>query len=184
MDRQVEIRNGGGLSFWLQYIWGMKQWFACANVVQGTIFPLFVAICLVLAGCKKFDPEEQAELDQEIISQYVADHSLTALSSGTGLHWVIDSIGTGDFPTINSEVTVDYRGYLTNGTVFDESGPAGLTFPLNSVIAGWQEGIPKFRAGGEGMLLIPSALGYGNQEVGSIPENSVLVFDIRLLDVQ
>jgi FKBP-type peptidyl-prolyl cis-trans isomerase FkpA len=173
MGNGLDIRFVQGLSFWLRYIWGMKHWIA-----------LFTAVCMVFAACKRFDPEEQAELDQEIISQYVADHSLVAQSSASGLHWVIDSVGTGSFPTLSSTVTVDYRGYLTDGTVFDESGSAGLSFPLSSVIVGWQEGIPKFREGGEGMLLIPSGLGYGNEEVGSIPKNSVLLFDVRLLDVQ
>jgi FKBP-type peptidyl-prolyl cis-trans isomerase FkpA len=146
---------------------------------------LILALCCIsIVSCKKFDPEEQAELDEEIIVDYIADHSLNAQSSGSGLYWVIDSLGTGVYPTLTSTVTVDYKGYLTNGTVFDESGAAGVSFPLSNVIAGWQEGIPKFKEGGGGILLIPSALGYGNDEVGSIPANSVLIFDVRLLDVQ
>ena len=58
-----------------------------------------------------------------------------------------------------------------------------ITFPLSGVIQGWQEGIPLFKEGGSGILLIPSALGYGSQSVGSIPANSVLIFDINLIDV-
>ena len=51
------------------------------------------------------------------------------------------------------------------------------------MIQGWQEGIPLFSEGGIGKLLIPSALGYGNRSVGNIPENSVLIFDVELMDV-
>lgn len=145
---------------------------------------LLAGSCLALLGCKKFDPEQQAEVDEGIITQYIADHQLAAQASGSGLHWVMDSLGTGAYPTLASTVTVDYTGYFTDGSVFDESGSTGATFPLGSVIAGWQEGIPKFKEGGGGILLIPSALGYGNQEVGTIPPNSVLIFDVRLLDVQ
>ena len=54
------------------------------------------------------------------------------------------------------------------------------TFPLSNVIQGWQEGIPLFSEGGSGVLLIPSALGYGGQAVGSIPANSVLIFEVSL----
>jgi FKBP-type peptidyl-prolyl cis-trans isomerase FkpA len=146
---------------------------------------LLVAI-LVAVGCKKFDPQEQADLDEAIITQYIADHFLVAQSSGSGLYWVIDSVGNGATVTESSTVTVVYKGYFADedGDTFDESPATGATFPLSSVIAGWQEGIPKFKEGGAGMLLIPSALGYGNQEVGAIPANSVLLFDVYVLDVQ
>ena len=70
---------------------------------------------------------------------------------------------------------------LTDGTVFDQSTSAGISF-LTNVILGWQEGIPMFSEGGTGKLLIPSPLGYGNRAVGNIPENSVLIFDVELID--
>ena len=138
----------------------------------------------VLVGCKKFDPEKQAEIDEDIIVQYIADHGLTALSSPTGLHWTVDSTGTGVQPNSGNSVRVYYKGYLTSGATFDESDANGLSFPLTSVIQGWQEGIPKYHEGGGGKLLIPSALGYGNDEVGTIPANSVLIFDVHLIEVQ
>jgi FKBP-type peptidyl-prolyl cis-trans isomerase FkpA len=148
------------------------------------VLPLLLLCVLALVGCKKFDPEEQAELDEQIITDYIAAHGLDAIATGSGLYYVIDSIGGGVFPNSSSVVTVAYRGYFTDGETFDESTAAGATFPLSNVIAGWQEGIPLYREGGSGILLIPSALGYGNQEVGSIPKNSVLLFDVELLDVQ
>lgn len=141
-------------------------------------------VALAMVGCKKFDPEKQADLDEAAITDYIAAHSLTALSTGSGLYYVIDSLGTGAYPTLASTVTVAYKGTLLDGTTFDQSSASGATFPLTSVIQGWQEGIPKFKEGGKGILLIPSALGYGNQVVGSIPANSVLLFDIDLINVQ
>jgi FKBP-type peptidyl-prolyl cis-trans isomerase len=51
------------------------------------------------------------------------------------------------------------------------------------VISGWTEGIPKFKEGGVGKLFLPSALAYGEQGTNGIPSNSVLVFDIHLIDV-
>jgi FKBP-type peptidyl-prolyl cis-trans isomerase FkpA len=88
-----------------------------------------------------------------------------------------------NFPNINSLVTVAYKGTLTDGTIFDQSSSSGATFPLSNVIQGWQEGIPLFSEGGSGILLIPSALGYGSQPVGNIPENSVLIFEVTLLNI-
>lgn len=149
-----------------------------------SVFLLLVA--LVLVGCKRFDPEKQADLDEAAITQYLVSDSLTdqALATGSGLHYIIDSLGSGAYPTLNSTVTVRYKGYLLDGTTFDQSSAAGATFPLLNVIAGWQEGIPLFKEGGVGMLLIPSGLGYGNQANGTIPANSVLLFDVKLIDVQ
>ncbi len=145
---------------------------------------LSLVLLIAFVGCKKFDPKEQADLDAQIIADYLASNFLTAESSASGLHWIIDSLGTGSYPDLSSTVTVAYSGYFTDGGVFDESSDSGATFPLTGVIEGWQEGIPKFKEGGAGTLIIPSALGYGNNEVGSIPKNSVLVFDVHLIDIQ
>ena len=146
---------------------------------------VLLLLVVALVGCKKFDPEKQAELDEAIIIDYISSRNLTnVLTTGSGLHYVIDTLGTGAYPTLASSVTVAYKGMLTDGSVFDQSGAAGATFPLSSVIVGWQEGIPKYKAGGKGTLLIPSGLGYGNQVVGSIPKNSVLIFEITLISVQ
>ena len=123
------------------------------------------------------------QLDEEIILQYISDNNLNAEPTGSGLYYVVSNTGNGDYPDINSIVTVAYKGTLTDGTIFDQSGTSGATFPLSNVIQGWQEGIPLYSEGGSGILLIPSSLGYGNQAVGSIPANSVLIFEVTLLNV-
>ena len=113
---------------------------------------------------------DYTQLDEEIILQYISDNNLNAEPTGSGLYYVVNNTGNGDVPDINSIVTVAYKGTLTDGAIFDQSGTSGATFPLSNVIQGWQEGIP-------------SALGYGNQAVGSIPANSVLIFEVTLLNV-
>ncbi len=143
-----------------------------------------IVLISVFSSCKKADPKLQATTDEQIITSYIANNKLIAKASGSGLYYVISSQGTGLTPSQSSTVRVSYKGYLTNGSVFDQSSSAGISFGLNSVIKGWQEGIPLFKQGGKGKLLIPSALAYGSQSVGGIPANSVLIFDIELLDVQ
>ena len=142
-----------------------------------------VLLCVVLSflGCNK--NKDYTQIDDEIILQYISDNNLNATSTSSGLYYVIETTGNGVFPNIYSTVTVAYTGMLTNGTVFDQSNSVGISFPLTNVIQGWQEGIPLFSEGGIGKLLIPSALGYGNRTVGNIPENSVLIFDVELIDV-
>ena len=143
---------------------------------------LFAAlICLFcFTSCKK----DQDEEDRELIEQYIADNGLNAQSLASGLYYVIDEAGSGGAPTTSNEVDVYYKGSLLNGTVFDETDPQGnpLTILLGATIQGWQEGIPLFEKGGKGLLLIPSSLGYGSRAVGSIPANSVLIFEIELVD--
>jgi len=145
-----------------------------------------IAIVLIAAlsivGCKG-KAEKQAEEDEEIITRYIADHNLDAIETGSGLYVVIENEGSGLNPTIYDEVSVFYKGYLTDQSVFDQTDTVPATFPLNAVIEGWQQGIPYFKPGGNGILLIPSALGYGDSEAGSIPANSVLIFDVELVDV-
>lgn len=131
------------------------------------------------AGCGK----SQFDIDQEEIEAYVADNNLDAQKTESGLWYVIEVEGSGDRPTLQDEVTVLYTGYLTDGTVFDQTSGQPITFPLANVIKGWQEGIPLFREGGNGLLIIPSQLGYGSRRTGSIPPNSVLVFEVQLVAV-
>ncbi len=145
---------------------------------------LIVAVLAVTGSCKKKKTTSQAQIDNDIITKYISDNKLNAQAASDGLYYVMTTQGTGAQPNINSTVTVSYKGYLVNGNVFDQSASNGISFSLGSVIKGWQEGIPLFKKGGKGMLLIPSALGYGDQPSGSIPANSVLIFDITLLNVQ
>jgi FKBP-type peptidyl-prolyl cis-trans isomerase FkpA len=142
---------------------------------------LFISLFLVISCSKDVDSfEPQTEAD---IIQYIEANNLNATRSDSGLYYVIDNEGTGTRPTSSSNVTVDYKGYLLDGTVFDQSDSNGISIGLNQVIAGWTEGIQLFKEGGEGILLIPSNLGYGSNGSGPIPGGAVLVFDIELISV-
>jgi len=123
-----------------------------------------------------------AKNDKEI-TDYIAKNNLTAQKSDSGLYYVINDPGTGAQPTATSNVTVSYKGYFTNGTTFDQSNSAGISFGLNRVIKGWTEGIPHFKTGGSGILLVPAHLAYGNDDYSGIPGGSVLVFDVKLISV-
>ena len=96
-------------------------------------------------------------------------------------------VGTGDTATAGQKVTVHYTGWLTNGKKFDSSVDRGqpISFPLNGVIQGWQEGIPGMKPGGVRRLKIPANLGYGAKGAGNvIPPNATLVFEIELFEAK
>ncbi len=152
--------------------------------MKKTKFLLLVMLTLFFTQCKKEESVDRAATDEQTIVQYITDNKLSATPTGSGLYYVMTTVGTGANPNISSNVTVKYTGYLTDGTIFDQTTNIGASFSLNGVIKGWQEGIPLFKKGGKGKLLIPSALGYGAQATGKIPAHSVLIFDVELLDVK
>lgn len=123
-----------------------------------------------------------AQNEQEILA-YIADNNLTAQKSVTGLHYVINTPGTGAQPNANSDVTVSYKGTFIDGKGFDQSDANGISFNLQRVIAGWTEGITYFKEGGNGILLVPSSLGYGSRDNRGIPGGSVLIFEVTLIAV-
>lgn len=145
-------------------------------------FPILL-VAIALSSCSKISAEEQAAIDDDILQQYISDNNLNAVPTGSGLYYVIDNPGLGSPCTSESTVRVAYTGYFTDGDVFDESSAQGIEFSLQGVIAGWTEGIPYFKEGGNGKLLIPSALAYGTNGSASVPPNTVLIFDVELLQV-
>jgi FKBP-type peptidyl-prolyl cis-trans isomerase FkpA len=119
------------------------------------------------------------EKNRLAIKEYIKTKGWKADSLASGLFYVIDEPGTGSNPSANSSVTVKYKGYLLNGKVFDQSD--NVTFSLNNVIEGWKQGIPLFKKGGKGKLLIPSRLAYyGSGSGADIAPFVPLVFDVEL----
>ncbi|WP_298533138.1 FKBP-type peptidyl-prolyl cis-trans isomerase [uncultured Algibacter sp.] len=147
---------------------------------------ILIAFSIILfTACANDDdtvPDYRVQNEEEIVA-YIKANNLNAEKSSSGLHYVINNPGTGMQPTAADNVTVAYKGYFTNGEVFDQSDSDGISFGLSQVIAGWTEGITYFKEGGSGILLIPSHLGYGNAGRGSIPGGAVLIFDVELKSV-
>ncbi|MFQ5447621.1 MAG: FKBP-type peptidyl-prolyl cis-trans isomerase [Saprospiraceae bacterium] len=146
---------------------------------------LLLALGIFFTACKKdnsLTPEEQLAKDTALIQQYLTGNGLAAESTASGLHYIIEEEGSGGHPTVDNEVSVLYKGYFLDGTVFDQTQGQPITFPLSQVIAGWQEGIPLFQKGGKGVLLLPSTLAYGQFPPPGIPKNAVLIFDVELVD--
>jgi FKBP-type peptidyl-prolyl cis-trans isomerase FkpA len=97
-------------------------------------------------------------------------------------------VGTGEEVAAGKTVSVGYRGWLTNGTLFDENYTSQKAFSFvegeHKVIAGWEEGLFGMKVGGKRRLIVPPGRGYGSETHGPIPGNSVLVFDVDLVAVQ
>lgn len=103
----------------------------------------------------------------------------------SGLQYKVINEGTGAKPKSDDVVKVHYTGRLTDGTVFDSSVERGTPaeFPVNQVIPGWTEALQLMSVGSKYELTIPAKLGYGERPAGPIPANSILLFEVELLDI-
>ena len=108
-------------------------------------------------------------------------------TTASGLQYKVLTQGDGPTPVATSNVTVNYRGCLLNGSEFDSSYSRGqpISFALNGVIPGWTEGVQLMPVGSSYVFLIPAELAYGEQgRPPSIPPNTPLVFEVTLLGFQ
>ena len=101
-------------------------------------------------------------------------------------------VGTGAELGANMKAAVYYKGWLTNGQLFDASRPDDkgtlqpfiFTMGASQVIPGWEQALAGMKVGGTRLLIVPPAVGYGAAGQGSIPGNSVLIFMVQLAEVQ
>lgn len=149
------------------------------------VFGLVCCLAFILGACSKDETQDDMhtpDVDRQIIIDYIDDNNITAIETNSGLFYEILDAGYGVRPNVNSNVTVTYKGYFTSGSIFDQTS-SPVTFGLSGLILGWQEGIPLIKKGGKIKLLVPSHLAYGSRGSGSVPPNTVLIFEIDLIDV-
>ncbi|QRR02275.1 FKBP-type peptidyl-prolyl cis-trans isomerase [Dyadobacter sandarakinus] len=131
---------------------------------------------------------KQKAIDAKIIDEYLTKNNLKgkARKTASGLTYVPQTEGTGPSPTAGDNVKVHYTGKFLDGKEFDSSKSQGKPLELQvgtgMVIPGWEEGIMLMKKGEKGLLLVPSGLGYGPEAYGPIPGNSVLQFEMELID--
>lgn len=136
--------------------------------------------------------QDYSTIDEGIIKKYVADNMLTAAQrQPSGLYYVpVTTNASAVQATAGKTVDVLYVGKFLDGRVFDsaQDRTKPFTFVLGrgQVIPGWDEGIALMHKGDKAVLLIPSAQAYGSRGAGNgaIPPNTVLRFDVELLDVR
>ena len=151
-----------------------------------------LCLTLLFAACSKnndnppaFDHYAQFVIDSTKIEAYLKSNNITAIKDSTGVFYRILEPGTGTAELKPTAMpTVRYRGTLLNGTEFDKSDSTnfGFRYMLRDLIPAWQIALPKVKKGGKIQIFTPSYFAYRNIDQGKIPANSVLIFDITLLD--
>jgi len=132
---------------------------------------------------KQRDNELSAmEGEQEKIKKQWPD----AITTPSGLKYVVVEEGAGETPASGTVVTVHYTGKLLSGKKFDSSIDRGqpIDFPVGKgqVIKGWDEALLGMKKGEKRVLIIPSHLGYGPSGRGPIPPNATMIFDVELVN--
>lgn len=126
----------------------------------------------------------RAEIDREVILNYIEENNLDAIEHESGMFYIIEDPGTGtEMPQPTATVEVRYKGYFTDGRVFEETRTNNtVELRLTQTVTGWQIGVPLLKKGGRGTFILPSALGYGFFGSGPVPPSTVIIFDIELIN--
>ena len=105
--------------------------------------------------------------------------------TASGLQYKVLTAGDGELPTVEDTIVVHYTGKLIDGTVFGNSIERGepIKIQTSSVIKGWGEALLMMPKGSTWELVIPASLGYGDRDMGPIPSNSVLIFEVSIVDI-
>jgi FKBP-type peptidyl-prolyl cis-trans isomerase FkpA len=155
------------------------------KIICGLLIVLSFSVCLKNSNSStttcNFDPcsYKAPEAETQAVKHYLDSVGITnATLHCSGLYYKVDNPGSGATPTVCSNVNVTYKGYLTNGSVFDQNT---ADLGLYNVILGWSIGIPLVKQGGIIHLYIPPSLGYGaSGRAPQIPGNAILIFDVTL----
>ena len=134
---------------------------------------------------KERQKEENIKKGNAFLEENKSKEGVVKLESG--LQYKVIKAGTGNKPLASDKVKVHYSGRLLSGKVFDSSYERGepISFGVNRVIKGWQEALQLMKVGAKWEVFIPSDLAYGEQGAGgSIPPNSVLIFEVELLAIE
>jgi FKBP-type peptidyl-prolyl cis-trans isomerase FkpA len=145
---------------------------------------------------------EQFGKDTVIIDNYLKEKNIVAQKTASGLRYIVTKPGTGPFAEKGQLLSINYAGYLLNGKYFDTNiesvakeknlfqknrpyKPFESAMGGHRVISGWEEAFPLMNKGSKITVYIPSTLAYGpNKRNADIVENSILVFDMELLDIK
>ena len=132
----------------------------------------------------KVEAEKSKAEGEKFLAENAKKEGVTVTESG--LQYEVITQGEGEKPVATDVVKVHYKGTLLDGTEFDSSYSRNepTTFPLNRVIPGWTEGLQLMPVGSKYKFTIPSELAYGERDLGKIPANSTLVFEVELLEIQ
>jgi len=131
---------------------------------------------------------ELLEVKDKVVAEMWEVDSTLFKTTVSGLKYAIVSSGDGPSVEAGKVLTVQYSGYLQDGTLFDSSverdEPIQFVVGQGQVIPGWDEGMLLLKKGDKARFIVPPQLGYGDMELEKIPANSTLIFDVEIVDIK
>lgn len=137
-----------------------------------------------LTACNTYNEDDLNSFDQQI-KEYMKQNNLDYERSESGMYFSIVNEGDGeDYIRLTDNVTFTYRGSFITGEVFQIiKEQEALSFQVRELIVGWQEALSLLKNHGKINIIMPPHLGYGSKETGLIKPNSILVYELEVLDV-
>lgn len=142
---------------------------------------LFLLVGLMVTSCNDYSDKDMQSFDDKIAS-YVKKNKLEMIKSDSGLYYTIHEKGEGDSIKGDALISAIYTGRLLNGKIFDKQNKP-TEMKLKDLIHGWREVAFYMNSGGKATIIVPPQLGYGSRKMNDIPKNSILIFDIEIVDV-
>ena len=128
----------------------------------------------------------EEEMEKTIMNDIANRWPNAVRDEETGIYFVIRTEGTGSKPSPGTKITVHYTGTLMDGTQFDSSRDRNEPFQFNvgkgQVIPGWDKSLMDMKKGERRVIILPPEMAYGSRDIGPIPPDSWLVFDVELID--
>ncbi len=145
------------------------------------IFSILIGIAL-LSSCSTYSDEQKNEFDSKIES-YLKNKDIKCEKSDSGLYFKILDAGEGNLIQYKDVVSFTYTAHLLNGKLVDQKKEP-IEYPVEELIGAWKEIMLKLRPGGKAYLVAPPQLGYGEHKLDEIPPNSILVFEMAVVEVK
>lgn len=157
-----------------------------SKTMRNTFISLTVATAALLAACTpktKVEPCVDSSTpvsasDSIALKNFIEQNNIEATYDSRGFYYRVHTMGSGKVPGQCAVIVTDYTGKLTNGNIFDSRN--NITMNVRDLIAGFRMGVSLFKEGTEFSIYLPPSLGYGNNDNGSIPGGSILIFKIKL----
>lgn len=140
---------------------------------------LLVVTIFVMTGCFNYSEEELNQYDREI-QQYILEKGIDAKRTESGLYYFVEEEGDGSLIPYDGVIGVTYKGMLLDGHPFDTQLNNPVELNIKNLVLGWREAMLYVNVGSSLTVIIPPQLAYKKQQRGAIPENSILVFSMKI----
>jgi len=143
---------------------------------------LCLLLILILGACSTYSDEDLKGFDKTI-REWIRQQNIQYKSTDSGLYYYFENKGQGQKIKYTDSVTVQFKGTLLDSTIFEiEKVP--LTFAVNEVIIAWKEVLLMSKRNAKIKIIVPPQLGYGNHKLDKIPQNSILLYEIEIIDIK